>query len=230
MSTVRNSFAQSGQGPIHRQRTCPGSACGSSPAPASRRPSTARPSTRPRVKNRSAKNTYVVADGVEVGVMQQADRSASARRRRSAGPGGPRRDGPDPGGPPHGATRPRSTLRCRLFVPEGLRPHRLHVAQHALPSDSSYEPDFVSGLRARLAGAADLLRRQPGLHVHPRDRTTRARPKKSMLRQAMYWIKRRGGLGLHAGSKILRVDGTGRRAPRRRVPPLRALRDRARRP
>ena len=28
-----------------------------------------------------------------------------------------------------------------------------------------------------------------------------------MLRQAMYWIKRRGGLGLHAGSKILRVTG-----------------------
>jgi hypothetical protein len=27
--------------------------------------------------------------------------------------------------------------------------------------------------------------------------------KKSMLRQAMYWIKRKGGLGLHAGSKIL---------------------------
>jgi phosphoenolpyruvate carboxykinase (ATP) len=31
--------------------------------------------------------------------------------------------------------------------------------------------------------------------------------KKSMLRQAMYWIKRKGGLGLHAGSKILRVLG-----------------------
>ena len=28
-----------------------------------------------------------------------------------------------------------------------------------------------------------------------------------MLRQAMYWIKRKGGLGLHAGSKILRVKG-----------------------
>src|SRR5258706_13757440 len=30
-----------------------------------------------------------------------------------------------------------------------------------------------------------------------------------MLRQAMYWIKRKGGLGLHAGSKILRVKGPG---------------------
>lgn len=158
-----------------------------------------------RVKSRSAKNTYIVADGVEVGVMQQPMDPKKAletiRRVQDALADMDllqvdRRMGENP----------EATLRCRLFVPKDYA--RIAFMWHNMlfPSDSSYEPDFVSiyvpDWPERLifcdvnAGYTYILGSDyPG------------EAKKSMLRQAMYWIKRRGGLGLHAGSKILRVFG-----------------------
>lgn len=157
-----------------------------------------------RVKNRSAKNTYIVSD-VSVGVMQQPMDPARAletvRRVQEVLSGMDliqvdRRMG----------DTPDATLRCRLFVPRDYA--RIAFMWHNMlfPSDSSFEPDFVSVYAPdwpeRLI-FCDVTQRYT--YILGTDYPGEA--KKSMLRQAMYWIKRRGGLGLHAGSKVLRVFG-----------------------
>jgi phosphoenolpyruvate carboxykinase (ATP) len=158
-----------------------------------------------KVKSRSAKNTYIVSDGVEVGVMQQPIEPRKAldvvREVQEALAGldliqVDRRMGESPD----------ATLRCRLYVPKEYA--RIAFMWHNMlfPSDSSHQPDFVSiyvpEWKERLifcdvnAGYTYILGSDyPG------------EAKKSMLRQAMFWMKRRGGLGLHAGSKVLRVHG-----------------------
>lgn len=158
-----------------------------------------------RVKNRSAKNTYIVADGIEIGVMQQAmdgKRASDLVREVQETLAGmdliqvDRRMGDDP----------EATLRCRLYVPKEYA--RIAFMWHNMlfPSDSSHEPDFVSvyvpDWPERII-FADM--NQGYTYILGTDYPGEA--KKSMLRQAMYWIKRRGGLGLHAGSKILHVQG-----------------------
>jgi phosphoenolpyruvate carboxykinase (ATP) len=158
-----------------------------------------------RVKNRSAKNTYIVADGITVGTMQQPmePRRAQEMIREVQEKLSDmeliqvdRRMGENP----------EATLRCRLFVPKEYA--RIAFMWHNMlfPSDSSHEPDFVSvyvpDWPERLI-FADM--NQGYTYILGTDYPGEA--KKSMLRQAMYWIKRRGGLGLHAGSKILRVKG-----------------------
>lgn len=157
-----------------------------------------------RVKNRSAKNTYVVSD-VPVGVMQQPIERAKAeetvRKVQEALLGMDlvqvdRRMG----------DHSDATLRCRLYVP--VEYARIAYMWHNMlfPSDSTHEPDFVSvyvpDWPERLI-FCDVV--QGYTYILGSDYPGEA--KKSMLRQAMYWIKRRGGLGLHAGSKILRVAG-----------------------
>ena len=157
-----------------------------------------------RVKNRSARNTYIVSD-VAVGVMQQPMDPARAletvRRVQEVLSGMDliqvdRRMG----------DTPDATLRCRLFVPRDYA--RIAFMWHNMlfPSDSSFEPDFVSVYAPdwpeRLI-FCDVTQRYT--YILGTDYPGEA--KKSMLRQAMYWIKRRGGLGLHAGSKVLRVLG-----------------------
>jgi phosphoenolpyruvate carboxykinase (ATP) len=156
-----------------------------------------------RVKSRSAKNTYIVADGVEVGRMQQAFEPVRAlevvRQVQEAISSldmlqVDRRMGDNPA----------ATLNCRLFVPKDYA--RIAFMWHNMlfESDSSHEPDFVSvyvpDWPERLI-FCDVT--QGYTYILGSDYPGEA--KKSMLRQAMYWIKRRGGLGLHAGSKILRV-------------------------
>ncbi len=158
-----------------------------------------------RVKSRSAKNTFIVSDGVEVGVMQQSMDPARAQetvRRVQETLAGmdliqvDRRMGENPA----------ATLRCRLFVPRDYA--RIAFMWHNMlfDSDSSFEPDFVSvyvpDWPERLI-FCDVTQRYT--YILGTDYPGEA--KKSMLRQAMYWIKRQGGLGLHAGSKILRVQG-----------------------
>jgi phosphoenolpyruvate carboxykinase (ATP) len=158
-----------------------------------------------RVKNRSAKNTYIVADGLAIGTMQQPIDPRKAQetiRDVQETLGGmeliqvDRRMGENP----------EATLRCRLIVPKEFA--RIAFMWHNMlfPSDSSHEPDFVSiyvpDWPERLI-FADM--NQGYTYILGTDYPGEA--KKSMLRQAMYWIKRRGGLGLHAGSKILRVIG-----------------------
>jgi len=161
-----------------------------------------------RVKNRSAKNTYIVSDGVQVGVMQQPIEKAKAeetvRRVQDALLDMDliqvdRRMGENP----------NATLRCRLFVP--VEYARIAYMWHNMlfPSDSSFEPDFVSVYVPDWPERLIFCDVEQGYtYILGSDYPGEA--KKSMLRQAMYWIKRRGGLGLHAGSKILRVYPDGR--------------------
>ncbi len=158
-----------------------------------------------RVKNRSAKNTYIVQDGVEVGVMQQPiDRARAEETVRRVQEKlldmdlvqVDRRMG----------DHADATLRCRLYVP--VEYARIAYMWHNMlfPSDSASEPDFVSVYVPEWPERLIFADVQQGYtYILGSDYPGEA--KKSMLRQAMFWIKRRGGLGLHAGSKILRVTG-----------------------
>ena len=158
-----------------------------------------------RVKNRSASNTYVVADRVPIGVMQQPidrDRAEEAIRQVQETLAGmelvqvDRRMGMSPEVPIH----------CRLFVPKEYA--RIAYMWHSMlfPSDSTKEPDFISVYVPDWKERLIFLDVDQGYtYILGTDYPGEA--KKSMLRQAMYWIKRRGGLGLHAGSKVLRVIG-----------------------
>ena len=157
-----------------------------------------------RVKSRSAKNTYVVSD-VQIGVMQQpiaperaldVVRQVQDRIARMDLLQVDRRMGENP----------EATLRCRLFVPTEYA--RIAFMWHNMlfPSDSSFEPDFVSVYVPEWPERLIFCDVAQGYtYILGSDYPGEA--KKSMLRQAMYWMKRRGGLGLHAGSKILRVAG-----------------------
>jgi phosphoenolpyruvate carboxykinase (ATP) len=158
-----------------------------------------------RVKSRSAKNTYVVEDGVEIGVMQQGIPPRRAQevirdvQEKLAGMDliqVDRRMG----------DCPEASLRCRLYVPRDYA--RIAFMWHNMlfPSDSSQEPDFISVYVPDWPERLIFLDVDQGYtYILGSDYPGEA--KKSMLRQAMYWMKRRGGLGLHAGSKILRVSG-----------------------
>jgi len=160
-----------------------------------------------RVKNRSAKNTYIVADGIEVGVMQQPmdpKRALELTRQVQETLAAmeliqvDRRMG----------EHPEATLRCRLFVPSQYA--RIAFMWHNMlfPSASTFEPDFVSVYVPDWPDRTIFCDVTQGYtYILGTDYPGEA--KKSMLRQAMYWEKRRGGLGLHAGSKILRVSGPG---------------------
>jgi phosphoenolpyruvate carboxykinase (ATP) len=158
-----------------------------------------------RVKNRSAKNTFVVANGVPIGIMQQPiERGKAEDTIRKVQETlaemdliqVDRRMGMDPEVPIH----------CRLYVPKEYA--RIAFMWHNMlfPSDSSKEPDFISVYVPDWPERLIFLDVDQGYtYILGADYPGEA--KKSMLRQAMYWIKRRGGLGLHAGSKVLRVIG-----------------------
>jgi phosphoenolpyruvate carboxykinase (ATP) len=158
-----------------------------------------------RVKSRSAKNTYIVADGLAIGRMQQPidpGKASDVIRQVQDTLAGmdmlqvDRRMGDNPA----------ATLRCRLFVPKEYA--RIAFMWHNMlfDSDSSHEPDFVSVYVPDWPERLIFCDVNQGYtYILGSDYPGEA--KKSMLRQAMSWIKRRGGLGLHAGSKILRVKG-----------------------
>ncbi|HEY3203249.1 MAG TPA: phosphoenolpyruvate carboxykinase (ATP) [Thermoanaerobaculia bacterium] len=158
-----------------------------------------------RIKSRSAKKTYVVADGVAVGIMQQSiEPGRAAEKIREVQETVAqmdmiqvdRRMGMSPEVPIH----------CRLYVPKGYA--RIAYMWHNMlfPSNSSQKPDFISVYVPDWPETLIFLDVNQGYtYILGSDYPGEA--KKSMLRQAMYWIKRRGGLGLHAGSKILRVMG-----------------------
>jgi phosphoenolpyruvate carboxykinase (ATP) len=101
---------------------------------------------------------------------------------------------------------PEAAFHCRLFVPVEFA--RIAYMWHNMlfPIDSSSEPDFVSVYVPDWPERIIFLDPNEGYtYICGTDYPGEA--KKSMLRQAMYWMKKRGGLGLHAGSKILRVTG-----------------------
>jgi phosphoenolpyruvate carboxykinase (ATP) len=157
-----------------------------------------------RIKNRSAKKTYVVRD-VAIGAMQQGiDAERAAEKIREVQETLSRMDLIQVDrrmGMSH-----EVPLHCRLYVPAEYA--RIAYMWHNMlfPSNSSQEPDFVSVYVPDWPETLIFLDVDQGYtYILGTDYPGEA--KKSMLRQAMYWIKRKGGLGLHAGSKILRVIG-----------------------
>lgn len=158
-----------------------------------------------RVKNRSAKNTHVVANDTPIGVMQQPierERAEDTIRKVQETLADmeliqvDRRMGMSPEVPIH----------CRLYVPREYARIAYMWNSMLFPSESSKEPDFISVYVPDWPERLIFLDVDQGYtYILGTDYPGEA--KKSMLRQAMYWIKRRGGLGLHAGSKVLRVIG-----------------------
>jgi phosphoenolpyruvate carboxykinase (ATP) len=96
-----------------------------------------------RVKNRSARNTYVVANGTPIGVMQQPidrEKAEETIRQVQETLAGmeliqvDRRMGMNPEVPIH----------CRLYVPREYARIAYMWNSMLFPSDSSKEPDFLS--------------------------------------------------------------------------------------
>ncbi|MBC9783946.1 phosphoenolpyruvate carboxykinase (ATP) [Heliobacterium chlorum] len=155
-------------------------------------------------RNRSAKKTYVVEDGVKLGVHQQgisleratelvkevhrylADKTV-IRLDRQMG------------------MNENHTYHCRVYITEPYaRIPAMWIHSLFAPKDKDQEPDFISVyvpewperviFNHPLAGVTYIL----GTDYF-------GECKKSFLRKAMYRTKQKGGLGLHAGSKVLRI-------------------------
>ncbi|RQH02540.1 phosphoenolpyruvate carboxykinase (ATP) [Natrarchaeobius oligotrophus] len=103
----------------------------------------------------------------------------------------------------HGAS-----FRCRLYVPTEYARIALAWANLFEPSDGG-EPDLYTVQLPDYDELAIRVSPEEGFTaVLGSDYTGEA--KKSVLRLFMYLVKKRGGLGLHAGSKRVRVrDGDG---------------------
>ncbi|MGI6574384.1 MAG: phosphoenolpyruvate carboxykinase (ATP) [bacterium] len=163
-----------------------------------------------KVRNRSAKNTYIVAEtGCKLGVRQQsiapghADKIMAEVQKylvtkeliqvdRQLGQ--------------HHACR----YHCRLYVTSEYARIAYMWYYTLFPVTEEKEPDFVSVYVPEWPERIILVYPESGItYILGTDYFGEA--KKSFLRQAMYRFKRdQGGLGFHAGSKILRVkDETG---------------------
>ncbi|MEW6726973.1 MAG: phosphoenolpyruvate carboxykinase (ATP) [Bacillota bacterium] len=161
-----------------------------------------------QVRSRSAKFTYIVEDGVKLGVDQKGIDPAKAlavaeevlsylkgqeviRLDRQMG------------------QHPDFNLHCRLHITRKYA--RIPFQWHAMlfpPADKDAEPDLVS---VYVPEWPERL-----IFCHPTQRITFilgtdyfGECKKSFLRKAMFVAKERGGLGFHAGSKVLRVRQKG---------------------
>jgi phosphoenolpyruvate carboxykinase (ATP) len=156
-----------------------------------------------KVRNRSAKMTYVVAEGIQLGVKQQPIALEKAqgivdevlsylknkeviRVDRQMGMG-------------------EGSFHCRLYITKEFARIPYMWTNTLFPAASpDNEPDFVS---VYVPEWPERI-----IFVDPQSLTTYilgtdyfGECKKSFLRMAMYAVKQKGGLGLHAGGKILRV-------------------------
>ncbi|ARS91183.1 phosphoenolpyruvate carboxykinase (ATP) [Natrarchaeobaculum aegyptiacum] len=99
---------------------------------------------------------------------------------------------------------PEATFCCRLYVPTDYARIALSWANLFEPSDGR-EPDFVTVQDPDYEETAIRVLPDEGFTaVLGSDYTGEA--KKSFLRLFMYRVKQQGGLGLHAGSKRVRVE------------------------
>jgi phosphoenolpyruvate carboxykinase (ATP) len=108
---------------------------------------------------------------------------------------------------------PETSFVCRLFVPREFSRIALSWAKLLEPVEGDAEPDFQTlqlpdwdtreGKRRRIR----VLPEEGLTFVLGSDYTGEA--KKSFLRLLMYRVKEMGGLGLHAGSKRVRVEREG---------------------
>lgn len=162
------------------------------------------PSYITKVTSRSAQNTYIVGDGVSLGVRQkslsakEADEIIDAVHNYLQGQEIIQVDRQ------MGETSP-ATYHCRLFVTKEYA-RLAHMWHYTLfPTDEEGDPDFISVYVPEWPELIILAYPEEGVtYILGTDYFGEA--KKSFLRQAMYRFKvEAGGLGFHAGSKILRV-------------------------
>ena len=160
-------------------------------------------------RNRSASVTYIVEDGVEIGVQQQGITLARATEILGKVRAYLKDQEVIQVDRMLGST-PGRRLQCRLFITRPYARIAYMWHQSLFPASASDTPDlatiFVPEWPERI------------IFVHPGQRVTCilgtdyfGESKKSFLRMAMYAIKEQRGIGLHAGSKVLRVrqhDGT----------------------
>lgn len=163
-----------------------------------------------KVRNRSAKFTYIVEDGVRLGVDQQGiprqqalelveqvskylEKKTVIRLDRQMG------------------NHPNFRLHCRLYITAEYA--RIPLQWHKMlfdPEDPDGEPDLISVYVPEWPQRVIFCHPEAGVtYILGTDYFGEC--KKSFLRMAMYVVKKRGWLGLHAGSKVLRVrDVSGR--------------------
>ncbi|ACA60065.1 phosphoenolpyruvate carboxykinase (ATP) [Candidatus Desulforudis audaxviator] len=157
-----------------------------------------------RVRNRSAKQTYIVEDGVQLGADQQgislekAEAVASEVHRYLRNRTLIRLDRQI-------GRHPDFSLHCRFYVSAEYA--RIPLQWHNMlfePVDRDAEPDLVS---IQIPEWPEKI-----IFCHPLAGVTYilgsdyfGECKKSFLRKAMYLAKKRGFLGFHAGSKVLKV-------------------------
>jgi len=162
-----------------------------------------------KVRNRSAKFTYIVEDGTPLGVDQEG---ISLKKARSVADSVydylknaelirmDRQMG----------CHANFKLHCRLYITSKFARIPLKWQQMLFESQNpDGDPDLIS---IYVPEWPEKL-----IFCHPEERITFilgtdyfGEAKKSFLRMAMYLCKKDGGLGLHAGSKVLRVrNGSG---------------------
>ncbi len=157
-----------------------------------------------KVRNRSAKNTYIVEDGFPLGVDQQ---------------GIPAREAQKIANKVHSYLKeqevirldkrmglhPDFSLHCRLYITAEFA--RIPLQWNLMlfpPENPDAEPDLVSIYVPEWPERIIFCHPLAGItYILGTDYFGEA--KKSFLRMAMFRAKQAGGLGLHAGSKVLRV-------------------------
>lgn len=159
-----------------------------------------------QVRNRSASRTFIVGDGVSLGVDQQ---SISAE---AAGEIAKR---------VHEYLKTREIIRidrqmglhkdfklhCRLYITkEYARIPLMWQSMLFEASNPDGEPNLVSIFVPEWPERIIFMYPETGVtYILGTDYFGEA--KKSFLRMAMYLFKKKGGLGFHAGSKVLKVKG-----------------------
>lgn len=160
-----------------------------------------------KVRSRSAKNTFVVMDGIELGVDQRGislEKSNSIaeevhqylkdkeliRIDRQMG------------------LHPEFSIHCRLYITKDYARIPLQWTNMLFePNNKDNEPNLLSIYVPEWPERIIFSHPEAGVtYILGTDYFGEC--KKSFLRKAMYRIKKQGGLGFHAGSKVLRIKDT----------------------
>jgi phosphoenolpyruvate carboxykinase (ATP) len=99
---------------------------------------------------------------------------------------------------------PEFNYACRLYVTEGF-PRLPLMWGNTMFAPENKDPDFITIAVPEWPDRKVLVFPEQGVTLSL-GTDYKGEIKKSMLRQVMYWVKKKGFLGLHAGSKIIRTD------------------------
>jgi phosphoenolpyruvate carboxykinase (ATP) len=160
------------------------------------------------VRSRSAKKTYVVEGNYQIGAHQQSITQAEAGRLAEEVQGYLKGKEVVRLDRRIGETAPWK-YHCRLYITKDFARIPLMWEKTLFPADDvDANPDFVSIFVPEWPERVIFVEPEAGIcYILGTDYFGEC--KKSFLRMAMYRAKVNGGLGLHAGSKIIRVRGLG---------------------